>query len=396
VAQPQEKTADQSPELPNPELNPLLNPTLGQNLGRWAHVYFTSPPEKREQAVLDLLHELQAEGAGGAAPRFGPSEASEEAQVSADKIRCAECGHENGKQQRFCGMCGSSLVLDDEGAPKPAPRILPADEPQAMRNEPDLLTPETQSMFGTSSLFRSVDPPSQMSTEDTDLQWLRDGALRESSAGRTFTKYAFALLVILAGAFFYMQSHSQKPQAPNPTKAAVAAPTSQSPNPPAAPDSSIAPATAGSEASPKSPAESAATPAAQTQTPPPESAQPRANSTQNPPAVPEKAQAGAPEKPSALPATSSPGTGLADLTTADGYLTGKYGHRDSAEAAKFLWRAVGKGNITAALVLSDLYMAGDGVAKSCDQARMLLDSAAQRNSAQAADKLRQLQRQGCP
>ena len=47
--------------LPEPELNPLLNPLLGQHMGRWAEVYFTSPPEKREQAVTELLHELQAE-----------------------------------------------------------------------------------------------------------------------------------------------------------------------------------------------------------------------------------------------------------------------------------------------------------------------------------------------
>ena len=38
------------PSLPRPELNPLTNPVLGRNLGRWAQVYFTSPPEKREQA----------------------------------------------------------------------------------------------------------------------------------------------------------------------------------------------------------------------------------------------------------------------------------------------------------------------------------------------------------
>ena len=46
--------------LPAPELNPLLNPVLGQNMGRWAEVYFTNPPEKREQAVLELLRELEA------------------------------------------------------------------------------------------------------------------------------------------------------------------------------------------------------------------------------------------------------------------------------------------------------------------------------------------------
>ena len=39
----------------------MLNPLLGENLGRWAEVYFTSSPETREQALRDLLLELQAE-----------------------------------------------------------------------------------------------------------------------------------------------------------------------------------------------------------------------------------------------------------------------------------------------------------------------------------------------
>src|ERR1035438_9721594 len=51
---------DQPSTLPQAELNPLLNPLLSQNMGRWAEVYFTSPPEKREQAVMDLLRELEA------------------------------------------------------------------------------------------------------------------------------------------------------------------------------------------------------------------------------------------------------------------------------------------------------------------------------------------------
>jgi len=52
--------SDYPSTLPRPELNPLMNPILGRNMGRWAEVYFTSPPEKREQAVMELLLELQA------------------------------------------------------------------------------------------------------------------------------------------------------------------------------------------------------------------------------------------------------------------------------------------------------------------------------------------------
>ena len=51
--------------LPSPELNPLTNPVLGRNMGRWAEVYFTSPPEKREQAVQELLRELERDSSAG-------------------------------------------------------------------------------------------------------------------------------------------------------------------------------------------------------------------------------------------------------------------------------------------------------------------------------------------
>src|SRR5467141_1322416 len=46
-------------QISSSELNPMMNPTLGRNLGRWAQVYFTTPPEKREQAVVELLRELE-------------------------------------------------------------------------------------------------------------------------------------------------------------------------------------------------------------------------------------------------------------------------------------------------------------------------------------------------
>lgn len=55
-------------ELRRPELNPLLNPLLADNMGRWAEVYFTAPPERREEAVLELLHELEGRNTGCEGP----------------------------------------------------------------------------------------------------------------------------------------------------------------------------------------------------------------------------------------------------------------------------------------------------------------------------------------
>src|ERR1035438_381864 len=56
VAQPTDES--KTSILPASDLNPLQNPLLGAHMGRWAEVYFTTPPEKRAQAVSDLVREL--------------------------------------------------------------------------------------------------------------------------------------------------------------------------------------------------------------------------------------------------------------------------------------------------------------------------------------------------
>ena len=82
---------------------------------------------------------------------------------------------------------------------------------------------------------------------------------------------------------------------------------------------------------------------------------------------------------------------------AQGYLNGAPGKaRDSGEAAKWLWKAVAKENSEATLLLSDLYVRGDGVPQNCDQARLLLDAAARKGNAAAGDRIRNLANAGCP
>jgi TPR repeat protein len=84
------------------------------------------------------------------------------------------------------------------------------------------------------------------------------------------------------------------------------------------------------------------------------------------------------------------------MATAAKYLSGTQGiPRDSREAASWLWKAVGKGNPAATMALSDLYLRGDGVPKSCDQARLLLDAAARKGQHAAAERIRNLQAFGC-
>jgi hypothetical protein len=67
-----------------------------------------------------------------------------------------------------------------------------------------------------------------------------------------------------------------------------------------------------------------------------------------------------------------------------------------AEEVRALWSAVGQGNTAAEVTLAKLYLIGGGVAKNCDQARVLLRAAAKKGNPEAIAKLSQITRQGCP
>src|SRR6476646_4890727 len=79
------------------ELNPLQNPILGRNLGRWAQVYFTNPPEKREQAVVDLLRELEK------GPTVAPN-AGGGRRLETGSSLCPVCQSESEPGQKYCGV----------------------------------------------------------------------------------------------------------------------------------------------------------------------------------------------------------------------------------------------------------------------------------------------------
>lgn len=65
------------------------------------------------------------------------------------------------------------------------------------------------------------------------------------------------------------------------------------------------------------------------------------------------------------------------------------------EAVRLLWAAVEKGNSSAEISLAELYRAGQGVAKSCDQTRILLTAAAKKGNAEAQKHLDQFLKEGC-
>ncbi len=60
---------------------------------------------------------------------------------------------------------------------------------------------------------------------------------------------------------------------------------------------------------------------------------------------------------------------------------------DSVAEAAWLWKATAKGNPTAPVRLADMYVKGDGVPRSCEQAIVLLKTAAEKENALARNRL---------
>jgi hypothetical protein len=347
---------DKTPESAAPsELNPLTNPVLEQNLSRWAKVYFSNPPAKREQAVSLLLEEIKREsGARAVTPSVRPNLTTE---AKFQRPVCSACHHQNPPGHKFCSRCGQTL------SPAPAASTENA---------------------GPSGVPEPVPPNSA-----NDAQWLRDpmfSGLQGSDAppARGWKYLAGAAVIVLAGfAYLHWSPEFQTRVAPSANAPQVSVPAAFPPK-------------ASSPVEARSPAETIA----------PES---KAREAQNPSAsapandrtiVPSGIQTAAQKSPLLDATTSRKGiadleSGAPELRMAQRYLGGSMGVRDSSEAAKLLWKAVSKQNATAAVLLSDLYLRGDGVSRSCDQARLLLVAAAKRGSPLAAQQLRNLESQGC-
>jgi TPR repeat protein len=60
---------------------------------------------------------------------------------------------------------------------------------------------------------------------------------------------------------------------------------------------------------------------------------------------------------------------------------------DSAATAAWLWKATAKGNPEAPVQLADMYIKGNGVPRSCEQAVVLLKTAAEKENALARNRL---------
>jgi hypothetical protein len=102
------------------------------------------------------------------------------------------------------------------------------------------------------------------------------------------------------------------------------------------------------------------------------------------------------EKPVAPPAKAETFRDERPVPSAEESVARNTHNLDPAEEVRALWSAVGQGNTAAELTLAKLYLIGGGVAKNCDQARVLLRAAAKKGNSEAIAKLSQITRHGCP
>lgn len=387
--------------LPEPELNPLLNPLLGQHMGRWAEVYFTSPPEKREQAVTELLHELQAgnPSPGGASlssatpmpeelrePIFG--RVSEIPEAPSTLVRCHACGQENPASHRFCGMCGSPVLAQAAGTElsngdrrHSAPASEQNNEARFVRSEEVAYEP----VIGNNEL--SWFQGGREAGYRSDQNDVEDELFSYPSASRSYRVYIGIALATVMFGLAYMAWRSAQGTAQNSHVESQAPPAVTQPAAPAP----VQPST------PKSDTAEQSAPAETQAAPPPASDRAAVDGVKAKSNKLAPSTAAAPPVTETKPSDSSPAAyGAEELAVAQRYLTGANGQqRNSAEAAKWLWKSMAKHNSSATLLLADLYLKGDGVSKNCDQARVLLDSAARGGMKQAGERLRHLQAFGC-
>lgn len=269
-------------------------------------------------------------------------------------VSCPACGQNNHAEQKFCGMCGSPL------------RDL------VVKNE------RRQAFVETPAPHASAPPEAPPAVDD--LQWLRDSALTRLNDSQApeggLWKYVLVGLGLILAGFGYLDWVSRTPpvvvrrEAP-PASASVSQPQPRVPEQPE-------PSAQAPQPTPPEPAREP--PVVEATGPTPENG--------NQPPV--KARLSSPTPTADSPADTE------ELLIAQRYLEGSLGSRNTTEAAKWLWKAVGKQNTTATLLLADLYARGDGVPKSCNQARLLLVAATRKGSPEAAEKLRRLERNGCP
>jgi hypothetical protein len=395
VSDPRDKS-DSNPS-PDPELNPLVNPLLAAHMGRWAEVYFTNPPEKRDQAVSELLRELENVSPPESSTVQGfpdpnwekKTETADSPNLSSSALEpgrtCPACAYYNEPSHEFCGMCGAPLPVS------PETRVAQVAEAASIagdgwherslrgRTVEDAFAPAVRSAaageWSAASDLSGLLPEKGISHRGVESEPVsyRDRLYRY----RLYIAAGLAILLFVLGYAARRGSQSGSDTAATPSATAI-------PHTQPAPANSAQPPSATRSALPTG---APLSPQVQDKNQVDTSSQ--RDQTADSPFAP-------PTLPVAASSSAVAQNGGMELATAEKYLNGAPGTtRDSAEAAQWLWKAVGKQNLEATLALSDLYLRGDGVPKSCDQARLLLDAAARKGAKAAAERLRNLQASGC-
>lgn len=402
MPQPSEQAAEEH-SLPSAELNPLINPLLAENMGRWAEVYFTTPPENREQAVLELLHELQANKARR------ESVLASELAAQPPLSRCENCGYDNPGVNRFCGMCGASTGAEGDREIEHRPTAAANGSGQGAVHEPepqqwsDPQQSSNEDIYAGPRHELSLFQAYRETNEDEGSDWNYEPA--PSSSSRWYIGALLALLILGLGymAWRGMQNAqtSHGVSAPPPV-AAQLPPSEVAGEDQSAATKSNTPDTANKPATESIPPNAAAAkqPAnAKTDEPAkeaPATSPPAAKAAATPATTTAKATPTEGSNRVSQPNPAADRWGAEELAVAQRYLNGGNGQRrDTAEAAKWLWKSIAKHNGQATLLLADLYLKGNGVPKNCDQARILLDSAARKGISGAGERLRNLPAFGC-
>lgn len=488
-----------SNSLPSRHLSPVLNPLLASHMGRWAEIYYTTPVEKRDEAVAQLLQELEAEARSGKpSPESMPAPKADAPALRADLPLDSEAGAIPSQEHKnlAAGTVSSSLPMERElakhsepGSSEPGSSEL--DLPDLDQPEPDLPELNFQNLnskaLDLGTHFESVAPEENTGTplfeEREDSSAARTGveAFVASSPEPTPVSMLSPIQRLPIPELEEAEIHADTAPEIGGMSASILATAAASEAPhPAQVDLPVAPFqtlfvplattrhriprslmiaslfalgvvtliwTLRHEAGTSNTALSSPTgtiavpqaatpPAAETRTSeqevpgetkptaksdpslPSSTSQTPESAAENPAveksvieksviekSVPERAvtQRAVGERSAVENAVAekseaenqAPEVSDPDLQAGLQFLHGDPSGRNSAEAARYLWKSVSRQNGQALAELAGLYAKGDGVVKDCDQARILLQAAAHHKNVKLGATLETLHQSGC-
>jgi len=326
-------------------------------------------------------------------------------------VRCPRCGNENPGTNRFCGMCGATLLQEPAPAAKPvaveSPRAAqapvvkaePAPQPPPSPAQTRIESPPSTSISGPSFLGLNDPPPHDTSKRGSlsidpdrsssgNLDYLLDDEEPKTGGGGKWL-LILAVLAIAAGLGYWRWKNGSFPTLLGSTKKPEAAQTESAPDnsgPPAPGSKSATPASTDSATHPAAPetgnsTPTASQPATQPAIQPPATTSAGSDAAQAHPAPPDTRNSDdasddapvpaaktkpEPVKPSAVKPANKPAptpqparpAGGDSIAEAQRYLYGKGVRQDCDRGLKLLKPAAEKANPKAMIEMGALYSAG--------------------------------------